>query len=374
MEEQTMTIDWHFPRDELAKRYMSAFETGITDALAIFAPRRMGKTEFVLLDLAPEAEARGYQVGYCSLWNLQDNPAKALRLALEKINKKGNWKEKWASYAGGLTSEVSASAGGAGFKLKATQKSNAVEEDDLVGIINLIDKLARKRSPTLLLLDEIQHLADERFASLIAMLRTQFEENRKKIHVVYTGSSRDGLQRMFRTRKAPMFHAAQQVDFPELDGDFVNHMIKCFGMATGKKLSSNKALGIFSKIHRNPSMLHQILRHMMIEGIWDIEAGYGRFNCLVDADSDYRVTWNGCKALDQGVLQAIAMKPSEGVYSDDMRVLISEIVGLDSITVKAVQNAIDRLRVMQLIYSPARGEWTFEDPAFADWVKQHNNE
>lgn len=76
-------IDWHFPRSHLAQQYMNAFDTGITGALAIFAPRRMGKTEFVLMDLAPEAEARGYRVGYCSFWNLQDNPAKSLRLTLD---------------------------------------------------------------------------------------------------------------------------------------------------------------------------------------------------------------------------------------------------------------------------------------------------
>ena len=50
---------------------MNAFATGITGALALFAPRKMGKTEFVLMDLAPEAEERGYQVAYCSFWNLQ---------------------------------------------------------------------------------------------------------------------------------------------------------------------------------------------------------------------------------------------------------------------------------------------------------------
>jgi hypothetical protein len=39
-----MTLDlkdpWHFPRPELAKRYLQLFDTGLVSAQALFAPRR----------------------------------------------------------------------------------------------------------------------------------------------------------------------------------------------------------------------------------------------------------------------------------------------------------------------------------------------
>ena len=45
-----MTISndpWHFPRTELAKQILGMFETGLASSLTFFAPRRMGKTEFL---------------------------------------------------------------------------------------------------------------------------------------------------------------------------------------------------------------------------------------------------------------------------------------------------------------------------------------
>lgn len=49
-----MTISndpWHFPRTELAKQILGMFETGLASSLTFFAPRRMGKTEFLRKDL-----------------------------------------------------------------------------------------------------------------------------------------------------------------------------------------------------------------------------------------------------------------------------------------------------------------------------------
>ncbi len=361
-------IDWHFPRTSLAHQYMSAFDTGITGALALFAPRRMGKTEFVLLDLAPEAESRGYQVGYCSFWNLQDNPAKALRITLENINKKGDWRGKWASFIGGASSELSASVVGASFKLAASPQATRVEEDDLLAIIELLAKLANQKKPTLLLLDEVQHLANENYASLVATLRTQFDEHRKKLHVVYTGSSRDGLQRMFRDRKAPMFHAAQQVDFPQLESDFVAFMLSAFEEASQRKLALGNATRIFSQMNHNPALFHQLLRHMVIKGIWEIDKGYENFKNLVDVEADYTALWGQCKPLDCAVLTLLVQHSTLGIYSDEARHLVGDEIGTESVSVKAIQNAVDRLRSNQVLYSPGRGEWEFEDPGFKEWI------
>lgn len=361
-------IDWHYPRTDLAQRYMSAFDIGITGALALFAPRRMGKTEFLLLDLAPEAEARGYQVGYCSFWNLQDNPARALRIALESISQKGDWREKWSSYLGVASSEVSATIAGAGFKVQARPVSSTVLQDDLLAMIERFGKLARHKKRTLLLLDEVQHLADTSHASLVATLRTQFEEHRQKLHVVYTGSSRDGLQRMFRDRKAPMFHAAQQVDFPHLESEFVAFMLNAFEQASQRKLSLAQATRIFARMNHNPALFHHLLRHMVIKGVWDISAGYENFRDLVDVEADYKAVWAQCKPIDQAVLRLLVQKTELGLYTDEARRFVGDDVGTEPVSQKAIQNAIDRLRSNQILYSPGRGEWEFEDPGLKDWI------
>lgn len=358
-------INWHYPRTPLATGYMDAFSTGITGALALFAPRRMGKTEFVLLDLAPEAERRGYQVGYCSFWNLQDNPAKALRLALESIGQ-GEWKQKLASYVGFGSGEVAAEIGITSLKFKTAIPK--VEEDDLIAIISLLGKLAAQKKPTLIICDEVQHLADPAHAALVATLRTQFDQHRSKLHVVYTGSSRDGLQRMFRDRRTPMFHAAQQVDFPHLDSEFAAFMLNAFEQSSSRKLSLAAATRIFSKMNHNPALFHQLLRHMVIKGIWDIEIGFEHFNELVDVDADYTAIWNQCKSIDRAVLKYLAHRNEHGLYSEHALEVIGNDIGVDTVSVKTVQHAVDRLRANQILYSVGRGVWVFEDPALEAWI------
>lgn len=367
-------IEWHFPRARLAQQYMNAFDTGITGALAIFAPRRMGKTEFVLMDLAPEAEARGYKVGYCSFWNLQDNPAKSLRLALDAIHEKGEWRKKWLSTLGATTTEVSASLAGAAVKIKSPDVKARTEENDLLAIIGSISKLTRQRRPLLLLLDEVQHLANDTHATLVATMRTQFDEHKTKIRVVYTGSSRDGLQRMFRDRKAPMFHAAQEVDFPRLESDFVAFMLGAFEKACQRKLSLAMATRIFVRMNHNPALFHHLLRHMVIQGLWDVEKGYEHFLTLIDVDADCAALWAHCKPVDRALLALLAQMPDLAIYSDETRVRIGEEVGTDSISVKVMQNSIERLRLNQIIYSPTRGEWVFEDQSFKSWILSKSND
>lgn len=51
---------WHFARPELARKYLRTFEIGLISAQALFAPRRMGKSEFLERDLIPEAQAAAF--------------------------------------------------------------------------------------------------------------------------------------------------------------------------------------------------------------------------------------------------------------------------------------------------------------------------
>ena len=44
-------ITWHYPRVQLAEQIMGMFTQGISNALTFFAPRRMGKTEFLRKDI-----------------------------------------------------------------------------------------------------------------------------------------------------------------------------------------------------------------------------------------------------------------------------------------------------------------------------------
>jgi hypothetical protein len=51
---------------------------------SIFAPRRTGKTVFLLQDLTPAARKAGYVVAYADLWQIRLNPGMALIRGLEE--------------------------------------------------------------------------------------------------------------------------------------------------------------------------------------------------------------------------------------------------------------------------------------------------
>ena len=51
---------WHYPRPDLAAKYLQIFEVGLTSACALFAKRRMGKSEFLEQDLMPAAREAQY--------------------------------------------------------------------------------------------------------------------------------------------------------------------------------------------------------------------------------------------------------------------------------------------------------------------------
>ena len=45
----------YFPRTELSTALLSSLKSGISHAFTLFAPRRMGKTQFLTNDIAPAA-------------------------------------------------------------------------------------------------------------------------------------------------------------------------------------------------------------------------------------------------------------------------------------------------------------------------------
>ena len=83
----TPADSWHFPRTELAEKYLQVFDVGLTSARALFAKRRMGKSEFLEQDLIPSARGAGYLTVYLNLWDARNQPAPVFLSALTRVLK-----------------------------------------------------------------------------------------------------------------------------------------------------------------------------------------------------------------------------------------------------------------------------------------------
>ena len=107
-----MSIDWHYPRKDLTEKVLIAYEQGLSDTLTLFAPRRMGKTEFVLLDLIPAAAQRGYTPVYVSFWENKDDPTSSLLAAINVALEGSSWWKRTTKKIASARLSVHANAAG----------------------------------------------------------------------------------------------------------------------------------------------------------------------------------------------------------------------------------------------------------------------
>ena len=76
--------DLEIHRPELARGYLQLLNVQPHRPIALFAPRRVGKTFFLENDLSPAAHAEGFITVYADLWLHKTAPLDAINHALEE--------------------------------------------------------------------------------------------------------------------------------------------------------------------------------------------------------------------------------------------------------------------------------------------------
>lgn len=374
-----MTQDlWHFSRRQLTKQVLDTFNLGLTHALTLFSPRRTGKTEWLLKDLAPAAVERGIRVAYASFWQAQGSPVIALLAALEEAGGPRSWNERLKSWAKApigkiaLSSEL-AGMGKAEAELKLDEvKARAADKADLLQLDALLSALAKRDKKLLLLLiDEVQYLAsDKAYQPLVAALRTSLDKYRDKVKVVFTGSSRTGLVRMFSEETAPFFHFGQQIDFPPLERDFVEHILNVYSKVTQRKLDADKAWRAFEKLGRSPLHFRSLIERLILTASTDINRALREVQENISEKNNYIGKWNEQKAIDRELLRAIASE-QRGLHGKELRNEIGKKFGIPTPEPIAIQNALNRLLEQGIIVRTGKpGTYDFEDTQFKSWLIQ----
>jgi hypothetical protein len=361
---------WHFPRIDLAKQYLDLLDIGLSNSIALFAHRRSGKTEFVTHDLLPEAERRGAITYTVDFWANDQNPSECIvtgvlntfhSLPLRKQLKGQPLKEFKASLTG-----LSASIG-----------------DPNISTINqafsLMSQMHRGDSKKVVLfLDEIQHLATEpEYSSVAAALRTFIDKNKDWLTVVFTGSSQDGLNRLFSQRKSAFYNSTSIEDFPLLSSQYVEFTIQAFKEYTNLNIAISQALRVFDQINKNPEVFSQIIKGLLFSKRDDIETFYKENTKAYSTNADIQFRWEALTDLDSSVLgllkSLIDKEISCGLYSMAAYRIIKEEAGVEVVTKSTVQYSIDKLRKAGWIYSTGRGQWSFEDEADLVFIRSQIN-
>ncbi|NVD96972.1 hypothetical protein [Massilia sp. BJB1822] len=366
-------IRWHYPRKALADAYLETLRAGLISSLVLFAPRRKGKTEFLLEDLFPAAEAQGYLTVYCSMWQNRSDPLASLLLALSQAAKPKTFGAKLQNklLKPFKKANLELDLGPVG-KLKAEAEFHAkgdASQAQLQRLPELIDAVvAASKGKVLIAFDEIQHLAKPEFTELVAALRTTLDVRKRSVKTVFTGSSRNRLQMMFSQIKAPLFQFSQSTDFPDLDGGFVEFMSASFQQATGRTLDPAQANAAFDALSHTPGLFHDAVERLMKMGGTDILSVARRVLADSREASGYAERLMEMRPLDRGVIRAIVAR--QPLYTEETRRQLAQAVGIEGepLTARQVQVAVERLLTEQIIYQAARGVYEIEDHQLAEWL------
>lgn len=351
---------WHYPRTELAKQVLGMFETGLSNALVFFAPRRMGKTEFLLKDMRPLSEKKGWHVLYFSFLDSASNAVDSFTNALVEF----------AFEIGAIKKNKrikKITGGGAGIQL-------GVEFGDLeqakVTLKEVTTALTKSKRKVLLLLDEVQVLSEDRAnKDFIAALRTLLDINKDSVKVIFTGSSREGLRQMFSKSDAPFFHFGQNLPFPELDEKFIDHLAVAYHQATQRELSVKDLWQCFVEMGKVPQLIRSLVERLVLHPNFSLRQLKKQMMDALSEDREYVSTWCDASILEQLILQSIVQGES-ALFSESKRIQLAEQMGLDSLTVSNIQSAIRSLQRRKIIgNSLGRGEYFIDDPNFQKWIE-----
>lgn len=361
---------WHYPRADLAEKYLGLLALGISSSLAIIAPRRKGKTLFILQDLAPLSQKKNYIPVYASLWQNINAPHDGLITALEDA----------------IAALEKRAALGRLFKarIKKTTVSNEllgkmeVEFADkpvkpgsreltyLDQLLSTLEEKAGKKN-VLLLIDEVQHIStSSQFDPLAHTLRTMLDKRQGRVKSIFTGSSRHYMNLLFNESQSPFYHFVEAVPFPDLDERFIAFLRDRLAAEHRISVAIQPLQEAFSHLDQSPYwMMKLISRVIAFKASVDDALEY--VLQLMEATEDFEGLAKRMKPIDRLVFLALCDGASP--FSKDLMARIdkeTDVRGVQS----SIQRAIKRLSEANLISQLRKGEYNIEKPGMRRYLEQ----
>ncbi|MES2356557.1 MAG: hypothetical protein V4568_19585 [Pseudomonadota bacterium] len=359
---------WHFARPELAEHHLRALDLGLISATALYARRRFGKTEFLMKDLTPAANAKGYVVGYCNLWQEDQEPIEAL---VEAIVAMSTPKKISAKLRSKLAAPVA--------KLKLNGKAVGLGEGGAEVEFKSKDKVPLRLRQAfkafdasgnhgLLLIDEAQVLADKKHEALEKALRALLDTRKDRMKVIFTGSSEDRLRTMFGSEKKAFYNWARVEPLPLLNEAFVRELTSRANKLTTMKLQLSDTVTAFNALNRVPELFRRFLSQYLSHPFDGVEKAIEVSKQSVYVEEGFAKRWVKMLPADRLILQLVAQS-NEDLHGIATLKQIGKALGLGKPADRAVpQNSLRRLRERQILIQTEPGAYRFEDETFREWV------
>lgn len=355
-------------RPALARSHLALIDAQPGRPLAMFAPRRVGKTFYLDHDLAPAARSAGWRPVYADLWLQKSAPLAAINHALEEALDDALVP---TGAAGRLarTPVRKIAALGAALDLGDAPARRALPAAPELRLDALVTRLAAAAGQrVLLLLDEVQALADAPGSeATLAALRAVLHQRRERLAAVFTGSSQEALARMLSTAGAPMYQFAQLLDFPVLGDEYLQALAAHFARVhPGKALALADLQRVWARIGHKPRLMKDLVKALSAEGQTDVDEGVRRFLQDERQTAGWAALLQPLDLLDRALLQVLAQgRPPLGRETLDA---LARLPG-GRPTVARVRAALERLRRAGLVTRIGNGPLVVEDPLFAEFLQ-----
>lgn len=351
----------YFPREALAQALLNHLQAGVSHAFTLFAPRRMGKTQFLQKDITPAALQAGFNVFYFSFMDEREGVSHAqyfherLLQFTQNLSTGSKLKALWGHIQ----------------QVEALGISLSRHDTPLPSISDIISTMAQDDKPTLLLLDEAQELGRlPQMNSLLRSLRTGLDLHQQHIKTLFTGSSQNGLRQMFNDIKAPFFHFSHALDFPKLGKAFSDFLADIYHARTQQQADKDAFWAAFQQFNQCPLYLRAMVQDMIINPMLSLEEALAQKLALMSEHADFPHLWRHLSAVERYLLQALAQGES-AFYSERFRGEMAQALGLDEIKASSVQGNVRKLMKKEIICQDAYHQWRFNHALLETWIKEH---
>lgn len=355
---------WHYHRPELAERYLRRFDPGPAEALTLFAERRSGKTAFLQNDLGVVALDQKLQPVYIDLWSNRADPGRAIADGLEAAARRvKDPRYKYGAILGRMGDSVE-NVGAFGFSLGFKKKEDIPAPTDTIARMGFwADQLvANSKRPIVLMVDEAQSIAEANNGKEVASaLRSiLLKHGRESMRPVFTGSSRDGLNRMFNQSGAAFFHYGSSPDFESPDDGIAKFFAERMKESSGIEVSVPDLTDAFNALERRPGPFREMCETMDNDADPDVGKYLQRQLGALQARAYERVDLARLKPLDMAVMEQM-LGGDEQLFGQQATDYFASRVGVEQVNPKSINDSLSKLRNLGLITRLDRGVYAFED-------------
>jgi hypothetical protein len=350
-----------YPRPELAAHYLQRLTSSPNRALSIFGPRQVGKTTLLQNDLTALAKKQDMEVVYVDFM--------ATPNALELLNARLAQLVHEARMS--LPKRRVKAAGAIGLSVQLEDAPADPTSSDLgVQLQNQFAALKRLKPgvKVLFMLDEAQELVKQKGGeAAMKAIRALFNTHLGDVLLLITGSSREGLLRLFGDRYRASFGLADHEDFQRLGREFVEAKSRAFNEQRRRPIDVDTLNEAFIAMEQRPADFVAFLAFLAVNEVRDVAGSvqvFLRTRYPLEAITE---RFERFTPLQRAVLRAMASGTTQ-MTSKATQDLVGEMIG-GQVTAGGIRHALSTLPA-DVLSNPSRGQYEIADKALLAWLRE----